>query len=222
MHNNECAEDPVKPSDEDIPGSLQSNYARIVDNARNSLRNVRNTIKNGLGQVKNSGNVGKAKGKLTIDGNECIFDENAYSGYNNVQYADRDAGVLLRENGKCQLDPNPKKVNPNFDSYPEEPYYADDVIKVPSENGKADAFPRHNCAECKLIENIRAKIGSGKTVEGSFELSTEKTPCDSCKGIIAKFSSQFPNVEIRVVDCDGNIFIVKNGDVSCTYGNSSW
>lgn len=105
-------------------------------------------------------------------------------------------------------------------SYPEKPLYAGDVIEAPSRDGKT-SFYRHNCAECKLIENvaglIETKTSDSKNVTGSLEFYTEIKPCDSCgEEVFTHFSRNYPKLEILVYDCegDGNVFEYIAGSMS--------
>lgn len=93
--------------------------------------------------------------------------------------------------------------------------YCDDVLVVNSDN-QIDAvtgFFRINDTEYKIIENYNLILKGDYTASGTITIVSEREVCLSCNNVIKRFSSEYKNIEIRVVDSLGNMYIIKEGVV---------
>ncbi len=64
-----------------------------------------------------------------------------------------------------------------------------------------EAPPGHSRAydsEYKLLEELAFRYVQTPEVEGTINLLTERSPCDSCTNVIVQFSRRFPNIILRV------------------------
>jgi hypothetical protein len=59
-------------------------------------------------------------------------------------------------------------------------------------------------SEAKIINFIADKIKGRTHASGSILLYTEIPPCTSCTGVISAFKKAFPNIELIVLDNEGN------------------
>ena len=66
-------------------------------------------------------------------------------------------------------------------------------------------FDRSIDTEAKILEEIAEQIGDNYSKAGSIKLFTERTPCESCLGVIQQFKNRYPNIEITVYDNTYNV-----------------
>lgn len=93
--------------------------------------------------------------------------------------------------------------------------YCDDVLEVNSK-GQIDAvngYLRINDTEYKIIENYHQILKGDYKASGTITIVSERAVCPSCDNVIKRFSSDYKNIEIRVVDSKGTMYTVKEGVV---------
>jgi len=59
--------------------------------------------------------------------------------------------------------------------------------------------------EAFIPGNIYQSLGDNRSATGSITLSTEKSVCESCSGVIAQFKDRYPGINVNVMDNDGGV-----------------
>jgi The BURPS668_1122 family of deaminases len=93
-----------------------------------------------------------------------------------------DTGELIAISGRS--------TRPGTIGLPQDPIFV--TFEVPP--GHSRAYD----SEYKLLEELASRYAQTPAVEGTINLFTERSPCDSCTNVIEQFRSQFPNIILTV------------------------
>lgn len=106
--------------------------------------------------------------------------------YKNIAIADfeigGDIGELIAISGVS--------TRPGTVGLPQQPIFV--TFEIPP--GHSRAYD----SEYKLLEEIASRYTQIPDVEGTINLFTERSPCDSCTNVIAQFRRRFPNIILTV------------------------
>lgn len=197
------AEAEAAKSNQNTPPSSETPKTpkEVISELRSKLPEGRNAIQS---DGYPEGNVGKVRGKLSIDGETVEVDNNAYSKYGSAKHT-TDGDLVYDSDGNVKVNQSPDAKQ--WTEYPKDPHYSDSVSKV-------KGTYRYNDSECKLIEFLSHLIGDCPNPSGEVEIITERPPCDSCQNVIKTFSEDFPNIKITVSDGAGGKYTIQGGVIT--------
>jgi len=83
-----------------------------------------------------------------------------------------------------------RSTRPGTVGLPQQPIFV--TFEIPP--GHSRAYD----SEYKLLEELGSRYAQTPDVEGTINLFTERSPCDSCTNVIAQFRRRFPNIILTV------------------------